>query len=118
MASSSPSEVERLVEDEEIDAGDEDLGERAEGGSEHGASLLHAVGEQEVPNARRHYALHARAPETLDTRSASAISMLSAECSSYTVHHRGDLHGPPEGPHGKAGPLDRQGQRPGLDEAE
>ena len=52
MIVTSPSKVEMFMEDEEVDASNEDLSERAEGSSEHRASLLHAVCEQKVPNAR------------------------------------------------------------------
>ncbi len=45
------------MEDEEIDAGHEDLGERAEGSGENRASLLHTICEHQVPKARRHYTL-------------------------------------------------------------
>ena len=45
------------MKDEQIDAGDEDLRQRAEGSSEHRASLLHTVCEQQVPHTRCHYTL-------------------------------------------------------------
>jgi hypothetical protein len=45
------------MKDEQIDAGDEDLRQRAEGSSEHRASLLHTVCEQKVPHTRCHYTL-------------------------------------------------------------
>jgi len=48
----SLSKVEMFMEDEEVNADNEDLSERVEGSSEHRASLLHAVCEQKVPNAR------------------------------------------------------------------
>jgi hypothetical protein len=56
------------MKDEEVDAGDEDLGQRAEGSREHRASLLHAVSEQQVPHAGRHYTLKHTSQHSLRQR--------------------------------------------------
>ena len=79
MIVTSPSKVERFMEDEEIDAGDEDLSERAEGSCEDRASLLHAICEQKVPNAGCHYTLHHKHAFCINT-AAATVTNVSAVC--------------------------------------